>query len=206
MRYPLCGCEARFASRITFRISPPPNLPAGRQAHYAPQLTPKDGGGEYIKVQKEAYMLIQCPECKKEVSDAAQNCPHCGYAIKKAPENKSSKETNKSAAFQFLAIGACIIAIFTPKIIAYIPLIIACLASIIALIRKEPRWILSLIVLLFSFWLITSISSDISHIGSPSKPDYSPFTIKVTRFTADSYDYYKVIGYIINNGKESYRI
>lgn len=25
--------------------------------------------------------LINCPECKKEVSDAAKNCPHCGYPI-----------------------------------------------------------------------------------------------------------------------------
>ena len=26
--------------------------------------------------------LINCPECGKEISDAAASCPHCGYPIK----------------------------------------------------------------------------------------------------------------------------
>ena len=26
-------------------------------------------------------MLITCPECKKEISDKAKMCPHCGYPI-----------------------------------------------------------------------------------------------------------------------------
>jgi len=26
--------------------------------------------------------IIECPECKKEVSDQAVSCPHCGYGIK----------------------------------------------------------------------------------------------------------------------------
>lgn len=28
-------------------------------------------------------MLVKCPECGKEVSDAAANCPNCGVLIKK---------------------------------------------------------------------------------------------------------------------------
>lgn len=31
--------------------------------------------------------LIKCPECEKEISDQATNCPNCGYPIKK--EEKS---------------------------------------------------------------------------------------------------------------------
>lgn len=27
--------------------------------------------------------LIKCPECGKEVSDTAKNCPSCGYLLKK---------------------------------------------------------------------------------------------------------------------------
>lgn len=27
--------------------------------------------------------LIKCPECQREVSDAAFSCPHCGYPLKK---------------------------------------------------------------------------------------------------------------------------
>jgi hypothetical protein len=26
--------------------------------------------------------LITCPECKKEISDTANKCPHCGYIIR----------------------------------------------------------------------------------------------------------------------------
>lgn len=26
-------------------------------------------------------MLIDCPECRKQVSDSAELCPHCGYRI-----------------------------------------------------------------------------------------------------------------------------
>ncbi|MCJ7837482.1 zinc ribbon domain-containing protein [Cuneatibacter sp. NSJ-177] len=31
--------------------------------------------------------LIQCPECKEEISDHAKKCPHCGYPIKKTSRN-----------------------------------------------------------------------------------------------------------------------
>ena len=41
-------------------------------------------------------MLIECPECKKTISDKASFCPHCGFPInetkeepKKAPKRKS---------------------------------------------------------------------------------------------------------------------
>jgi hypothetical protein len=30
--------------------------------------------------------LIECPECKKEISDSTKQCPHCGYSL----ESKSS--------------------------------------------------------------------------------------------------------------------
>lgn len=32
--------------------------------------------------------LISCPECGKEISDAARSCPHCGYAIREASANQ----------------------------------------------------------------------------------------------------------------------
>jgi predicted amidophosphoribosyltransferase len=27
--------------------------------------------------------LFQCPECKREISDKAKHCPHCGYVLEK---------------------------------------------------------------------------------------------------------------------------
>lgn len=31
-------------------------------------------------------MLIKCPECNKEISDKAENCPHCGFPLPKHPD------------------------------------------------------------------------------------------------------------------------
>jgi predicted RNA-binding Zn-ribbon protein involved in translation (DUF1610 family) len=31
--------------------------------------------------------LIKCPECRHEVSDTAETCPHCGYRLKEKPGN-----------------------------------------------------------------------------------------------------------------------
>ena len=30
--------------------------------------------------------MINCPECGKEVSNQANNCPNCGYVLNKAGE------------------------------------------------------------------------------------------------------------------------
>jgi hypothetical protein len=35
--------------------------------------------------------LIDCPECKKQISDQAPVCPHCGYAQKPITIEKTSK-------------------------------------------------------------------------------------------------------------------
>jgi len=29
----------------------------------------------------EFMALINCPECKKEISDKVKSCPHCGYPL-----------------------------------------------------------------------------------------------------------------------------
>lgn len=41
--------------------------------------------------------LIQCPECKKDISDMARACPHCGYPIPIKPPPKMSQEQTRSA-------------------------------------------------------------------------------------------------------------
>ena len=35
--------------------------------------------------------IIQCPECSKEVSDKAGNCPHCGFGVKQYMEDEEKK-------------------------------------------------------------------------------------------------------------------
>jgi uncharacterized Zn finger protein (UPF0148 family) len=37
-------------------------------------------------------MLIQCPECSREVSDNAASCPNCGYALTEADKAKAKEK------------------------------------------------------------------------------------------------------------------
>lgn len=37
------------------------------------------------RIKGESMALIQCPECKKEISDSAPSCPSCGYALNPTP-------------------------------------------------------------------------------------------------------------------------
>lgn len=60
--------------------------------------------------------LINCPECKKKVSDTAEHCPNCGFAVKAYVEKKksqqiSSKEINESSSLIgiiFIAVIICV--------------------------------------------------------------------------------------------------
>lgn len=38
-------------------------------------------------------MLLKCPECELQVSDKANNCPHCGYPMK--PQSKPQKRSTR---------------------------------------------------------------------------------------------------------------
>ncbi len=51
--------------------------------------------------------LITCPECKKEISDSANSCPHCGYVIN---ENKSKPKKKKGCFTWVLVIIVLLLA------------------------------------------------------------------------------------------------
>lgn len=70
--------------------------------------------------------LITCPECRKEISDQAEACPHCGYPLRKKIEarkigNKIEKTSNAIAKFGWnlfmLGFLVIILVISTPIII-----------------------------------------------------------------------------------------
>jgi len=62
--------------------------------------------------------LIDCPECKQQISDKASSCPNCGVQIQAnstaPPIHKSSAEPDLFAVkfFAFIVVGAIITAIF----------------------------------------------------------------------------------------------
>lgn len=59
--------------------------------------------------------LINCPECKKQVSEQARNCPNCGYPFRRGETVALKKSQNKSSRlawvilifFAFWVIGMC---------------------------------------------------------------------------------------------------
>jgi len=38
-------------------------------------------------MEDDDMSMINCPACKKEISDMAETCPHCGHPIRKATLN-----------------------------------------------------------------------------------------------------------------------
>ena len=80
-------------------------------------------------------MLINCTECNKKVSNTAPTCPQCGHNL---------IPVSKNATFQFISLSALVIALFTPKLLFTIPCLVVVSTGIISLIKKEPRWWLSL--------------------------------------------------------------
>lgn len=38
--------------------------------------------------------LINCPECRNEISSQALSCPKCGYPLKREPESNAGSGTN----------------------------------------------------------------------------------------------------------------
>lgn len=61
--------------------------------------------------------LIKCPECGKEISDAAESCPNCGYPIKGQQQIGDSdglgkgQETKKLKTVLFIVVGIILVVI-----------------------------------------------------------------------------------------------
>lgn len=61
-------------------------------------------------------MLKPCPECKREISDKAPVCPHCGVPITAQPGTQTNPVTTQQTAqlwkgMQLIGCTSCIIAI-----------------------------------------------------------------------------------------------
>ena len=53
--------------------------------------------------------LIKCPECGADISDTANNCPNCGYNIKRYLKNTTLKDKNKKSLRITIFIFACVV-------------------------------------------------------------------------------------------------
>lgn len=58
--------------------------------------------------------MIKCPDCKKDVSESAVACPHCGHPVAKtvnAPKMEAENLQNKKGCAGFLIIIGVVILI-----------------------------------------------------------------------------------------------
>jgi hypothetical protein len=49
--------------------------------------------------------LIECPECKGQVSDTVRHCPHCGFHVKKCCRHHHGRPP----LFPLLVVGAAVV-------------------------------------------------------------------------------------------------
>lgn len=122
-------------------------------------------------------MLIKCAECDKDISDSVAACPHCGFTLKPASPSAPTVAAPKTAIFQYVSLGAVVIALFTPRILLSVPCLVTIVAGIVALVRGEPRKLLSLATVGFAFFLIswgpTGISTtDVAYVQNMTIQDW----------------------------------
>lgn len=108
--------------------------------------------------------LMNCPECGKQVSDAAQNCPDCGFPIGNKKEEVLTKKEEtlpKKKKFDWKLILLIFLCIFSPF-----------LGLVFLWIFKRPKKIwkrILLTVFLFLYFLVTLVSSVDKNDSNTSK-------------------------------------
>lgn len=163
-------------------------------------------------------MLVKCPECSREISDSAPSCPHCGFVQKAAfPDLKPGAASSRPAdggsrtpvtpIFLLAAGVAFFLALFTPRIVAVLPILGAVILAVVSLVRREPFKVAAFGVIVFSIGLFVLSSSDFSsHVAHPSTisgPDGAPaLSFNATRCEQDS-GYMIAEGTVTNNTTEA---
>jgi hypothetical protein len=130
-----------------------------------------------MQKNEASFFLTKCPECTKDVSEMAPACPHCGFALKTTPQAIPDVQPlkRKAAIFQYVSLGAIVVAFFTPRLLVSIPCLVIISTAIIALVRVEPRWWLSLASV---FMGILLIGAGTSNLPSPDTSYVSKMEIQ----------------------------
>jgi hypothetical protein len=108
-----------------------------------------------IYAAKGETMLVDCPDCKREVSDQAESCPHCGHPLRAFSQevSRTSSKQRNAPIFLVLSFIAFLLTATTPRLLSFFILmaIIGCAA--ISLIRREKGRPWAVIILLFGIGL-----------------------------------------------------
>ena len=52
--------------------------------------------------------LINCPECKKKISETVDSCPHCGYKFSSGETKELKQKQNQNAIIGFIVLAVII--------------------------------------------------------------------------------------------------
>lgn len=109
-------------------------------------------------------MLISCLECKREISDQAESCPHCGHPLKRpAAAEPAAPQTKQGSAPIFLVLGAIalVLALGTPRFLLFFPLIGTIGFAAISLFRRERARSAGVLVLVcgIGLWVLNESPS-----------------------------------------------
>jgi hypothetical protein len=101
-------------------------------------------------------MLIECPECKRQVSDQAEGCPHCGHPIRSSVHEipRATPKDRNAPIFLVLASIALVLSLFTPRLLLFFPIMGTLGCTAISLFRKEKGRIGAVLVLVFAVGLL----------------------------------------------------
>lgn len=108
-------------------------------------------------------MLTDCPECKKQVSDRAAACPHCGHPLAPLPvESAPAPEKARAApVFLILAFAAVLVGLSVPRLLIFMPIFAAIGFSIVSIARSEKGAVFASLPLLggIGLWALSAITS-----------------------------------------------
>jgi hypothetical protein len=82
-------------------------------------------------------MLVNCSECRKEISDQAESCPHCGHPLRKVASEPPSGTQKDGAPFLIFATIALVISLFSNQ--ALVPAMATIGFAAASLLRSE-KW------------------------------------------------------------------
>ncbi len=81
-------------------------------------------GWEEIRKIGDAMALIKCPECQKEISEDAPQCPNCGKPNNKVRHRNRSNVQGGGCLMFIIGIVLCVISPFLGGIVAIVGLIV----------------------------------------------------------------------------------
>jgi DNA-directed RNA polymerase subunit RPC12/RpoP len=113
-------------------------------------------------------MLIKCPECNREISDQADNCPHCGHPINLAPKGPPQvRNVDRNAPiFLVISVVALGLSLFTPRLLLFFPIMGTLGSAGVSIVRKEKGLAGSIIVIVLGLGLLVLSESSLVAPGS----------------------------------------